>query len=297
MKVIYTSDLHGDTYLYQRLLDLSGREKADVLIIGGDILPKKYEFMRLVKIQRNFIENELFPLFSSFRAENPEAQIYLMMGNDDFAINMDLLEEMDEGGIIKLIHNRVHHLYDEFFVAGYGCVPLTIFSLKDWERFDDKEQQVADGSFGAYISTDEGLMRIDVEKWGRARPTVEEDLRELVSRSDPQRTIYVMHAPPYGTSLDKLYNGYPAGSRAIRRFILDHQPYLTLHGHIHESPRVSGRYTDTIGSTISVNPGQGVNFHAAIFELSDPRRTMWHTIFDKNVSTTSRIVKKDPNPR
>lgn len=51
---------------------------------------------------------------------------------------------------------------------------------------------------------------------------IEEDLKELATKSDPQKTIYVMHSPPYGTNLDRLFNGESAGSRAIRRFIQDH---------------------------------------------------------------------------
>ncbi len=41
----------------------------------------------------------------------------------------------------------------------------------------------------------------------------------------------------------------------MRRWIENRQPLLTLHGHIHESPDLSGRWAERIGSTICVNPG------------------------------------------
>ena len=39
------------------------------------------------------------------------------------------------------------------------------------------------------------------------------------------------------------------GSIAIRRFIEDRQPLVTLHGHVHESARLTGSWRDTIGRT------------------------------------------------
>ena len=35
------------------------------------------------------------------------------------------------------------------------------------------------------------------------------------------------------------------------------QPLLTLHGHIHESPKMSGSWKDKIGNTICINVGSG----------------------------------------
>ena len=64
-----------------------------------------------------------------------------------------------------------------------------------------------------------------------------------------------MHAPPFNTKLDIISSGIHVGSKAIRNFIEKEQPYLTLHGHIHESPKMSGSYVDNIGKTICINLG------------------------------------------
>ena len=64
-----------------------------------------------------------------------------------------------------------------------------------------------------------------------------------------------MHAPPFGTKLDIITSKEHVGSKAIRNFIEKEQPFLTLHGHIHESPRMSGSYFDKIGSTLCINVG------------------------------------------
>lgn len=60
----------------------------------------------------------------------------------------------------------------------------------------------------------------------------------------------VCHTPPYDTRLDRLMNGQPVGSPAVRTFIETHQPHLALVGHIHE-----GRGMDRIGRTVVLNAG------------------------------------------
>lgn len=65
-----------------------------------------------------------------------------------------------------------------------------------------------------------------------------------------ERIVLVSHAPPYGTACDRLSNGTPVGSAAVREFIEKHQPALCLCGHIHEA-----RATDSLGATQLINPG------------------------------------------
>ena len=71
------------------------------------------------------------------------------------------------------------------------------------------------------------------------------------------------------------------GSRAIRAFIERHQPPLVLAGHIHESPRVSSSYRDTIGATVAVNPGQfGTQRLCGVWvDPEQPAGTLRHTVY------------------
>ena len=62
--------------------------------------------------------------------------------------------------------------------------------------------------------------------------------------------IMVCHTPPYATQLDRLVDGRPVGSPAVRQFIAEKQPHLCITGHIHESPGV-----DMIGRTKILNAG------------------------------------------
>ena len=64
-----------------------------------------------------------------------------------------------------------------------------------------------------------------------------------------------MHAPPHGIGLDVCSDRRLAGSVAGRDHILDRQYLLSLHGHIHESPFVTGRWSAKLGDTTCVQPG------------------------------------------
>ena len=79
-------------------------------------------------------------------------------------------------------------------------------------------------------------------------------LRETISQEphlpDAENWIFVSHTPPYDTKCDKLTNGIPVGSKAIRRFIERYQPTYCLCGHIHEAVG-----TDSLRKTTVINPG------------------------------------------
>jgi uncharacterized protein len=62
--------------------------------------------------------------------------------------------------------------------------------------------------------------------------------------------VFVPHAPPYNTKLDRTRSGLHVGSRAVRTIIERYQPAVTICGHIHES-----RGIDALGASAAVNCG------------------------------------------
>jgi hypothetical protein len=68
--------------------------------------------------------------------------------------------------------------------------------------------------------------------------------------ADAPRRLMICHTPPYDTRLDRLMNGTPVGSPAVRAFIEAERPDVAVVGHIHE-----GRGVDRVGATTVVNPG------------------------------------------
>jgi hypothetical protein len=71
--------------------------------------------------------------------------------------------------------------------------------------------------------------------------------------------VFVPHAPPSRTKLDRIWTGQHVGSTAVRRFVEERVPDLCVCGHIHES-----RGVDRIGQTIVVNCGEGGKGHYAL---------------------------------
>jgi uncharacterized protein len=83
----------------------------------------------------------------------------------------------------------------------------------------------------------------------------EPELRAVLERAhasvaDAPRRLMICHTPPYDTRLDRLMNGTPVGSPAVRAFIEAHRPDVAVVGHIHE-----GRGIDRVGDTVVLNPG------------------------------------------
>ncbi len=288
MKILYTSDLHGEMYLYQELLLLAVSSSSEVIVIGGDLLPsfpptKRYEDM--VPNQKSFVDQFLSGFFKRVLETSAIRQIFLIAGNWDLGYPYLFTEPAER--IIDL-NRRIYRLENGYELLGYPFVPPTPFRPKDFEKMDDRDSPWPPQKNPSYTlsSQTSRLVPVDPYQYLRARETIEEDLDRLPKPSERERAIYIMHSPPFGTRLDLIEGGKSAGSRSIRSFIERHQPRLTLHGHIHESPRLSGAHTDRIGETLSINPGQFVwpgrdasRLHAVTFEIEKIEQTLAHTCF------------------
>ena len=61
------------------------------------------------------------------------------------------------------------------------------------------------------------------------------------------------------------------GSIAVRRFIEERQPLLTLHGHVHEAARLTGEWKIRIGRTVCINGAHdGPELDLVRFDLESP---------------------------
>lgn len=244
-KLIYTADLHGNEAFYKRLLKKAEEENIDAIVIGGDLCGREGSTIKdKINSQKIFKENFLMPLFKEFKQKNKDNEIYLIMGNDDFRINFEVLENAEKNKILKSIHNKSAKLNKNYNIAGYSFVNPTPFRLKDWEKFDFDDNE-----------TLHQLSAEEIRSIEKEDGTIQTDLQKLKKLSNPEKTVYVIHAPPFNTKLDIITTGAHVGSKAVREFIEKEQPLLTLHGHIHESPQMSGSWRDKIGDTICINVG------------------------------------------
>ena len=220
-------------------------------------------------------------MLQAWKRARPALRIFAIPGNDDCQTILPALVQLEEKGLIENLHQRRATLGDYAFV-GLAFVPPTPFAIKDFERRDFVGAAPRSTRGGpCVLGTSEGFEILeDFPAFLDSQPTIEEELSRLPV-GDPRRTIAVIHCPPSRTRCDVLYNGQHIGSEALRRWIELVQPLLTLHGHIHESPHLSGAFCDRIGTTAVVNPGcDGHRPHLVFITLED-LSALEHSVYGK----------------
>lgn len=257
---IFVSDLHGNSDKYEKLITYMVENTPEVLFIGGDILPAGNGYYKTsVNNYNNYITDYLFGKFEQLQntLKNNYPLIFLILGNDDVRIDEKHIFEGEKRGLWKYVNQRKVEL-GEYNLFGYSFVPPTPFQLKDWEKYD-VSRYVEHGC----ISPEEGKRTVEVTKSDIRYSTIKKDLDELVEGEQLNNSIFLFHSPPHNTNLDRAaldnrtIDNVPVdvhvGSIAIKRFIEEYQPLLTLHGHIHESAKLTGYWQEKIGKTICFN--------------------------------------------
>lgn len=272
----FTSDLHGQGALYEQLLALAATRRPPVVILGGDLAPHQGGEGGLHR-QRVFYEGFLVEFARRLAEAAPGVDLLLLMGNDDWAGNLPCLER-HEGRLWRQLHGRSIEVRGTR-VAGLSWVPITPFTMKDWERWDDGDEECP-AQLEGFISWSG---RVEPARFDPSRrtPTIAAALGELEALGEAAATVFVLHSPPRDTHCDGIGGGLHVGSRAIRTFVERVQPPLVLSGHIHEAPRVSSSFRDTVGRTVVVNPGQfGTSRLCGVwFDPRDPAATLAHTVY------------------
>lgn len=243
----FASDLHGRPDRYDKLIAAIAREGPAAVFLGGDLLPHAVA-------SPDFLEDFLVPRLEQLRARLGAAspRVFVILGNDDARAEEQAVLEAGRRGVWEYVHDR-RIAWGSWDVFGYACVPPTPFQLKDWERYDVSRHLEPGCS-----APEEGWHTVPVLEPER-QGTIREDLERLAGGTDLHRAVFLFHTPPYGTALDRAaLDGQSVdhapldvhvGSIAVRRFIEARQPLLTLHGHVHESARLTGRWHERIGRT------------------------------------------------
>ena len=274
----FVSDLHGRVERYRKLSERVREERPAAVLLGGDLLPHlSRAWEALAHEKDDFVEGFLVPEFRALKDVLGSAypDVFLILGNDDPRILETRLASEENRGLWNYMHNR-RQSWRGFAVYGYACVPPTPFRLKDWERYD-VSRFVDPGC----IPPEKGFCTVPMPDRERRLGTIRKDLDRLVSDEPLDRAIFLFHTPPYGTALDRAalddmrVDHAPldvhVGSIAVKRFIESRQPLLTLHGHIHESARLTGVWREQIGRTHAFSGAHdGPELALVVFSPDDP---------------------------
>lgn len=251
MKLLFTTDLHGAPAKYDRLFDLACAYRPDAVINGGDMLPKNGNRFK----QSQFITGKLSSHFAEFDAIGVDYLCYL--GNDDLRIWDGLFDETCSQ--YHAVHNLAQRklALDGLEFIGMNWVADYPFRLKDRCRMDTTDYEFPPQMGTALISRRDGWRELsDWQSYARRLPTLADELADLVAPASVEKSVYVFHMPPDRLGLDHCWDGRRVGSAAVYDFLAERQPPLSLHGHIHESPEMSGAWKANIAQTLCIQPGQ-----------------------------------------
>lgn len=261
MNILHITDLHGIHKKYLKVFEILEKENIDVIVNSGDLFPKDGKTLLDIWIQQ---KKFILEFHTDFMEEIDGRKIHYLAfpGNDDFLCHDEIFDKTISkyGYCYNPVKGNVD--VDEFSFIGFDLVPDYPFGLKDRVRMD-----TLDFGFPKQISQpilsdleNKGTFK-EIENWieyARNLKTIEEELeikKEFWGEINNQ-TVFICHPPPRGLGLDVIISGEEVGSEAVTSFIQKNQPKLSLHGHIHESPEISGKFCGWIDKTLCVQPGQ-----------------------------------------
>ncbi len=288
-RIFLAVDLHGSEIVFRKFLGAAKFYQADALMIGGDVTAKtitpiiqqkdgRFRTRLSGQVRENLTETELAPIEKAIADSGPYP---VRLSEEEYeALHADpgRVEALFTDLMVKQIHRWMGMAEDHLAPLG---IPMY------WIGGNDDKQEALDQVVSTphvhYV--DEKVTRFDEDHeilgfgwtnpspWKTPRELEEDQLQKrldavLSKVQDPAHCIYLMHAPPYQTGLDiapkldtstdpprPLTQGgqeilIPVGSTSIRETILESQPVLALHGHIHETKNAA-----KLKRTVCVDPG------------------------------------------
>lgn len=277
MLICYTSDFHGRLTLYGQLTELLRSARPEVLVLGGD-MHVEAEPDDPLGTQVAFVKKRLASMIGAWKQMVPNLHVIAIAGNHDLACTVAAMRELDRAGTLMLLEPQPPRQFGGLSWVGMPYTPPTPWWVKDFECLDRAGDPPMDGEGAVWDAATQRIRPVQIEEYYTNQPTMEQRLAEIPAIVGPW--IFVCHAPPHNSGLDHLPDiSEPVGSRAVRQFLVQRSPRLALHGHMHESPLVTGIYAQRIGDTLAINPGQAhEQLHAVLLDTADPRNTLRHSV-------------------
>lgn len=284
MRIFFATDIHGSEVCWRKFLNSGKHYGADVVILGGDMTGKA-----LVPIISDGGDRWHATLLENRQTLQGEEQLAAFeeavkrRGYYPFRVEPDELRELsaDEARWHALFEQKMLETVERWMAMADERLSGTGIRCFVCPGNDDQFEVDEVISRARYVELGEGrVVELDGYQmissgWANHTPWEtyrEEDEGQLAKRiarmleqvsTPPERTIFSLHCPPYGTGLDEApeltaemdlkdagHAVKPVGSTAVREAIESFRPALSLHGHIHEA-----RGTKRLGPTLCVNPG------------------------------------------
>jgi Icc-related predicted phosphoesterase len=284
LTVLFATDLHGSEFTFSKLLRALELWEPDVYVAGGDVAGKGMLPMLRENgsVRARWMGKEEVVSGQALDELRSKA---LQLGFYPYETDADELAEMREDSSVadRIFERLMFERWEQWLERlDERCeqleVPAFVIAGNDdpWglDEATFQERDWVQGADGRVLELAESwtLMSCGLANptpWQCPRDVPEEELSERLTAladeaGDMENVIANIHVPPFGSALDIAprldTSAYPpraiagetapVGSTAVRDFLKEQQPMLSLHGHIHESPGAV-----RIGRTHSINPG------------------------------------------
>ena len=206
-----------------------------------------------------------------------------ILGNDDLEILDKNFSDMcrKNENVFNIDQKKVS--FNDVTFIGLSKVLDHPFGCKD--RVVIEEGLEMPFQLSSVIYVDKCRNMLSVEEWREHRKNIEkiEDILEKLPKAKKgNKVIYVFHNPPFGLGLDVCRDKRQVGSKAITNFLEKGNAYMSLHGHIHESYRVTGIWKNELNGTICIQTGQTERYS----------KDMLYTIIDTDTNYNDLYIYK-----
>ncbi len=283
--VYYASDVHGSNRCFRKFLNAAKFYKAQVLVMGGDILGKAIIFLAEIRpgVYSTTVHGRQVELTSTAEVQDFEKRVgdqglypYRCQPGIPQALRATgEIEQLFEQLMKERLTEWITLANERLAATGVRCYimggnddpPNVLVALEDGGIVCNPEDQA--------IQLDDSCEMISCgwsnpTPWHTPRECSEDELRKRIDTmmarvKHPESLLMNLHVPPFGTGLDdapeldaslKVQSSLgqtrfkAVGSTAVRAAIEQYQPLLGLHGHVHEA-----HASCKIGRTVCINPG------------------------------------------
>ncbi len=284
MRLFFATDIHGSETCWRKFLNSGAHYDADAIVLGGDMTGKA--LVPVIHDGEGRWHATLLENREELAGEQEVAAFEAAVVRRGYYPFRTTAEEVAE---LAADEPRWHALFEQHMLktverwmaladerlAGSGLACFVCPGNDDQLEVDAVIRAAASVELAEGRVVEVAGFQMVSSGWANRTPWDtyrEEDEPQLAERIEravsqltapPERTIFSLHCPPYGTGLDDApelsedlslvnagHSTRPVGSTAVRAAIEAHQPALSLHGHIHEA-RGSAR----LGRTLCINPG------------------------------------------
>jgi Icc-related predicted phosphoesterase len=270
MKILALSDIHQGTDKWKMLVETCQDFKGqiDIVVIAGDLFPKNTTINNQ-KIKTKLLKD------SAQKIKDCGMKLILTMGNDDNQNLISFMDEEDKNGLWYHLHEKIVEI-DGYEFVGMPWVPDHPFGYKYWCRAEFKNDlgiEIFQYSKPVVLTEDDQFRKIgDYKRFLQDQLPIYDCLKNLASIvKNMDKSIWLIHAPPSDLRLDICAGGSFAGSKAVLKFIDEFQPFITIHGHIHEAPEYNGHvWFVQHNKTLCIQSGQLMPYlHYAILDVEN----------------------------